>query len=218
VERVSCDECQKFVDALNARLPGLALSLPSEAQWEYACRGGTSTATFAGNLEILGESSAPVLDGIAWYRGNCGLDFDLPEGFDTSSWPEKQYHFAHGGTRAVGQKRPNAWGLYDMLGNVWEWCADPYLEHVGGWASAGRVIRGGSWNFVPRGLRAAYRDGREPTHRSRSLGFRCAEFREGKFEEKGRTGSASKQRAEPRGDREPAPSWPPKARGQNRKN
>jgi formylglycine-generating enzyme required for sulfatase activity len=190
VEQVSWDDCQEFLKRLNDRLEGLMLSLPSEAQWESACRAGTTTATYAGDLEFLGESNAPVLDGIAWYRGNCGLDFDLPEGFDMSSWHEKQYDFAHGGTRPVGQKRSNAWGLHDMLGNVWEWCADPYLEHVGGGAFVGHMIRGGSWSSHAHVVRASCRGRSVPSDREVYLGFRCAEYREGIVAEEVQSGSA----------------------------
>src|SRR5262249_12534536 len=128
VEQVSWNDCQEFVKKLNGSLDGLALALPSEAQWEYSCRAGTSTPTYAGDLNILGENNAPVLDGIAWYGGNCGVDFDLDNGVDISSWEEKQYDRVKGGTHAVGGKAPNGWGLYDMLGNVWEWCQDVFAD------------------------------------------------------------------------------------------
>jgi len=129
VEQVSWDNCREFVKGLNARLDGLALSLPSEAQWEYACRAGTETATYADDLDMLGQNDAPVLDAIAWYGGNCGVEFDLAGGFDMSAWPEKQHEFDRGGTGPVGLKRPNAWGLHDMLGNVWEWCVDEFRQY-----------------------------------------------------------------------------------------
>jgi formylglycine-generating enzyme required for sulfatase activity len=178
VERVSWNDCQEFVVRLNGRLEGLELSLPSEAQWEYACRAGTPTATYAGDLEILGACNAPLLDGIAWYAGNCGVGFELPHGHHATRWREKQYEFNRGGTRPVELKRPNGWGLYDMLGNVWEWCVDACQPYAGsgGAASVDRAIRGGSWNNVPRHVQAAFRYGVAPGNRYDFIGFRCAEF------------------------------------------
>ncbi|MGP0063363.1 MAG: formylglycine-generating enzyme family protein [Isosphaeraceae bacterium] len=188
VEQVGWEDAQAFVERLNESLDGLGLSLPSEAQWEYACRAGTTGATYAGDLDILGESNAPVLDGIAWYRGNCGVGFELAEGIDISSWSEKQYESKTGGTHPEGSKAPNAWGLYDMLGNVWEWCLDPYraygeVSEAAAPASAARVIRGGSWFDVARFVRAACRYGIVPGHRYSFLGFRCAEFQAGHLSE-----------------------------------
>ncbi len=145
VEQVGWDDCHVFVSRLNGLLEGLVLSLPSEAQWEYACRAGTTSATYAGDLQILGWNHAPLLDEIAWYGGNCGVDYELTEGEDMSSWPEKQYDSKTGGTHPVGRKASNAWGLYDMLGNVWEWCMDEYSDDSGAPASAVRVIRSGAW-------------------------------------------------------------------------
>ncbi len=183
VEQVSWEDCQAFVQRLNSQLNGLELSLPSEAQWEYACRAGTIGATYAGDLEILGANNARLLDGIAWYGGNCGVGFELAKGYDISSWQEKQYESKTGGTHPVGRKAPNPWGLYDMLGNVWEWCMDKYAENPSARVSAVRVIRGGSWGDGARHVRAAYRDGSDPGGRGNNLGFRCAEFQAGHLSE-----------------------------------
>jgi len=164
----------------------LDLRLPTEAQWEYACRAGTDTATWYGDLEILGQDNAPILDEIAWYSGNSGVDFDyfdLTEGFDSSAWKEKQYPHVAAGTREVKLKRPNPWGLYDMLGNVWEWCLDfwadsypegPRTDPMGPESGAERVVRGGSWDVIARRMRAAYRAGPLPGARLHDLGFRLS--------------------------------------------
>ena len=188
VENVSWNDVQNFLTRINARIPGLDLVLPSEAQWEYACRAGTETAIYAGALDILGENSAPALDSIAWYGGNSGVDFDLDDGYDSSSWPEKQYPHVKAGTRPVKLKRVNSWGLYDLLGNVWEWCQDHWHDSYQGaptdgsaWengaARAFRVLRGGSWDNVARRVRAACRDASHPDGRLDEVGFRCARVR-----------------------------------------
>ncbi len=130
MEQVSWDDVQGFLTQINARIPGLDLVLPSEAQWEYACRAGTETASYSGGLDILGERNAPALDPIAWYGGNSGVDIDLENGEDSSSWKEKQYPHKLAGTRPVKLKRANPWGLYDMLGNVWEWCHDGMRDYM----------------------------------------------------------------------------------------
>jgi formylglycine-generating enzyme required for sulfatase activity len=119
-----------FLGKLNQEaLSGAYFSLPTEAQWEYACRAGTIGA-FAGDL-----------DQMAWYASN---------GFKT---------------HPVGMKMPNPWGLYDMHGNVAEWCTDSYLENF-------RVFRGGSWFDFPRYCRSASRNGAAPDFCSDKIGFR----------------------------------------------
>ena len=144
VEQVSWEYCQAFLAAINQQLPELALTLPTEAQWEYACRAGTTTARY------------DDLEAIAWYRNNSG-----------------------GETHDVDQKQPNAWGFYDMLGNVWEWCQDhpdDQLREVIGAADAGarRVMRGGCWLASAWYVRAAYRDAYPPDDYNAVLGFRCS--------------------------------------------
>ena len=175
-----------FLAKINQRLPGLDLTLPTEAQWEYACRAGTDAATYAGPLEILGENNAPVLDAIAWYGGNSGVDFDLNDGEDASQWSNKQYDHQRAGTHPVRLKQPNPWGLYDVLGNVWEWCSDgprqytdePAVDPVGPIGGAERSLRGGCWISDARRVRCAYRRAYHrayhPGHRNDGFGFRPA--------------------------------------------
>ncbi|MBF0137588.1 MAG: formylglycine-generating enzyme family protein, partial [Magnetococcales bacterium] len=162
VEKVSFDDVQEFLQRINEARPGLDLVLPSEAQWEYACRAGTTTALYTGKIQILGERNAPALDPIAWYGGNSGVEFDLDKGEDSTGWKEKQYPHKLAGTCPVGMKKPNPWGLYDMLGNVWEWCPDawhgnykdaPADGRVWEGPSVERLIRGGSWSGLARRVR-----------------------------------------------------------------
>ena len=110
--------------------------LPTEAEWEHACRAGSDAVRY-------GE-----LDDIAWYRGNSG---DEP--------------------RPVGTKAPNAWGLFDMIGNTWEWCWDVFDPDVYG---PYRVFRGGGFADPPRGCRASCRRKSHPTFRVEDLGVRLA--------------------------------------------
>ncbi|WP_169988940.1 SUMF1/EgtB/PvdO family nonheme iron enzyme [Microbispora sp. H10836] len=110
--------------------------LPSEAEWEYACRAGTTGVRYGD------------LDEIAWHRENSG-----------------------GRVHEVGTRKPNAWGLYDMIGNVWEWCWDVYDASVYG---PYRVFRGGGAHDLPRGCRASCRRKSHPTFRIDDLGFRLA--------------------------------------------
>ncbi len=161
VEQVSWEDCQSFFDRLGDAVPGFTGQLPTEAQWEYACRAGTTGATWLGDLEILGDGTAQILDSIAWYFGTCRLK-----------------------THTVKGKKPNPWGLYDMLGNVREWCLDEQ-DHGKGYPGGARrdpvlkdgtkrVIRGGSWCSHARDVRAAYRLWGVPGSRFHTLGFRLS--------------------------------------------
>ncbi|MBN8439782.1 MAG: formylglycine-generating enzyme family protein [Candidatus Accumulibacter sp.] len=155
VENVSEEDTQAFISQLNRALPGLQSRLPSEAEWEYACRAGTMTAFWFGN-SITGHS--------VHYGGNSYAD-------GTRGRPH---------TVPVGSLPPNPWGLYEMHGNVHEWCADwygPYsperqLNPRNPMSGSGRVLRGGSWSDFARFARSASRRGLEPTRRSGNIGFR----------------------------------------------
>ena len=137
-------------------------------------------------MKILGENNAPLLDSIAWYSGNSGKDFHFTDGEDSSTWLNKQYDHKKAGTRAVRCKDANPWGLYDMLGNVLEWCEDwsdelmnpyeatPVIDPVPPAKGSLRVRRGGSWASGARYVRAAYRYASPPDNRNGHLGFRLA--------------------------------------------
>jgi len=178
------EDAQAYLAKLNGNNPlpeGWKWDLPTEAQWEYACRAGTTTATYAGALSIKGKNKAPALDPIAWYGGNSSVGY-TDKGFDTSGWEEKQYPGGTAGAREVGLKKANDWGLYDMIGNVWEWCADWHGDYPSGvatnptGAAAGslRVSRGGSWYSIAAHCRLANRGRNAPGSRLNYLGFRVA--------------------------------------------
>ncbi len=152
VERVSWNNAVQFCKVLS-RKTGQLVRLPTEAEWEYACRAGTTTAFGFGNDE-------KDFGAHAWYLDNAGRR-----------------------THPVGRKKPNPWGLYDMHGNVWEWCEDGYVNsyaNVGvrdpkapGAGGGGRVRRGGSFIANPKGCRAAHRRGTPRSRSSHYGGFRA---------------------------------------------
>ena len=158
VEQVSWEDVQEFIGRLNGRSGGGRYRLPTEAEWEYAARAGTTTDTYAGDVtEPIGND--PVVNGIAWYGENSGYR-----------------------THPAGQKAPNGFGLYDMLGNVWEWVGDWTGDYPGGavtdpagpGSGSGRVYRGGGWYVFAGYCRSANRGRNSPGDRDRdhSLGFR----------------------------------------------
>jgi sulfatase modifying factor 1 len=186
---VSWEEAVEFCHRLTEREraagrlpPSYEYRLPTEAEWEYACRAGTTTATYAGDLAIKGKHNAPILDDIAWYGGNSNVGY-TGNGFDLSTLPEKQYPGGTGAQRAVATKKPNAWGLYDMIGNVTEWCSDWYANKLPGGevvdprgpdSGALRVMRGACWINAARFCRAACRWSSPPGYRFHGTGFRIA--------------------------------------------
>jgi anti-anti-sigma factor len=156
VEMVSWHDAMDFCNRLSQQ-SGIAYTLPMEAQWEYACRSGSLNRFSFGDYDYL-------LDDHAWYSRN-----------------------SRARTHTVGEKKPNAFGLYDMHGNVWEWCLSLYKDYslegdrerddpaLDGF----RVLRGGSWNYVAKVCRSAFRFWRNPTAADPSWGFRVVALVEG---------------------------------------
>ncbi len=151
VEKVSWEDVQQFLARLNAHDPGKGYRLPTEAEWEYACRAGTTSQYFCGN--------AYGLDSVAWYERNANY---APE--------------------PVGTLQPNAWGLFDMIGNVSEFCEDWYHDSYEGAPTDGsawlepagqyRVTRGGAYFDPPFACRSRVRNCIVPTTRMRHVGLR----------------------------------------------
>lgn len=138
VERVSWNDVQEFINKLN-QMTGRTYSLPTEAQWEYAARGGINKE----NYEYAGSNS---IDDVAWYKKNSKRR-----------------------THVVGQKSPNSIGIYDMSGNIWEWCQDCYNDRC-----SHRVVRGGNWLIDASYCRVSHRFMNLPRNRLSYLGFRLA--------------------------------------------
>ncbi len=151
VEQVSCDDCQQFINRLNS-LTGEQFKLPTEAQWEYAARGGKHSRAY----KYSGSNS---IGDVAWYGDNSGSQ-----------------------THNVATKQANELGLYDMNGNVWEWCCDWYGDYSSGSQTdpagpatgSDRVFRGGGWFNYARNCRVSYRGHFSPVDRGNDLGFRLA--------------------------------------------
>ena len=182
VERISSDDVDLFLKALQERLGGeIEARLPSEAQWEYSCRAGTVTNTYAGELHIGADNKAYLLDEIAWYAGNTSHLGDMKYGEVIFKRPRITWQRHDYGTQEVAGKSPNGWGLYDTLGNVWEWCADYWegnyqpgkqRDPIGPKLGSSRVIRGGSWRHVAWFVRATCRLQSPRNNRKIDLGFR----------------------------------------------
>jgi formylglycine-generating enzyme required for sulfatase activity len=160
VENISYDDCQKFIAKLNRDLPDLAIKLPTEAEWEYACRAGTTTPFWFGQTITTDQVN---FDGNYPYAGGEKGQF-REETVEVKSLP------------------PNGWGLYEMHGNVYEWCSDWYGEYESGRVidpsgppkGDGRVLRGGSGLNFGRICRSAYRYGDPPGDRDVNVGFRLS--------------------------------------------
>ena len=153
VETVSWNDIQKFIKKLNTKT-GLNYRLPTEAEWEYAARGGVKTQNSASQK----YSGSNNIDEVAWYYSNLGSK-----------------------THSVGGKKANELGIYDMSGNVWEWCNDydssyyknsPKNNPQGASSGSYRVYRGGCWSYSAKYCRVAFRYNNYPDYSRNFLGFR----------------------------------------------
>jgi len=146
VESISLNDIQDFLKKLNTKYPGKNYRLPAEEEWEYAARGGNKSKGYL-------YSGSDDLKKVAWYEDNSG---------------SKTHH--------VGQLSPNELGIYDMSGNVYEWCQDKFGPYPGcsGTMSSHHVLRGGGWDGRAQGCRVAYRGHATPGGRIGYLGFRLA--------------------------------------------
>ena len=154
IESISWNDIQEFLEKINSLFQGLNYRLLTEAEWEYAARGGKLSQgyVYAGSNHV---------DEVGWYRKNSSST-----------------------TQPVGQKKANELGLYDMSGNVWEWCSDwysneyyknsPEMNPQGPKSGIRRVVRGGSWYSYPASLRVSNRDDDHPDRGNGIIGFRLA--------------------------------------------
>jgi formylglycine-generating enzyme required for sulfatase activity len=163
---VTWNDARAFCDWLSKK-EGKAYELSTEAEWEYACRAGTKTRFWCGDADASLKGNANLADA-SFREKNPGATWAV-------AWNDG-FAFA----APVGNFKPNPWGLYDMHGNVYQWCADgygPYQEGTikdpkGQETANTRVLRGGAWDCTPRYCRSALRHGYPPTHRHANSGFR----------------------------------------------
>jgi formylglycine-generating enzyme required for sulfatase activity len=176
VIHVNYDQAVGYAEWLSDKT-GKKYRLLSEAEWEYAARGGSDKAQFWGSSPDRACQFANAYD----VQGKARYDFAKKHNMD---WPNFSCDDGYPDTAPVGSFKPNAFGLYDMLGNVWEWVEDCYNKSYDGaptdgrtWATGDcsrRVFRGGSWYSKPARVRSAGRLGFEPTIRNFNVGFRVA--------------------------------------------
>jgi formylglycine-generating enzyme required for sulfatase activity len=189
VENVSWNDVQAFIKKLCEleKMNPCKYRLPTEAEWEYAARAGATTELYNGKLENNGYFESKNLDRIGWFAGNAKATYeggynirDLSESKGLEFYKDAPHQFV--GTQVVGKKEPNAWGLYDMIGNVWEWVGDwydgsyyknsPSTDPKGANSGEYRSLRGGSWFNNARNSRLSFRDYFNPDGRINSGGFR----------------------------------------------